>query len=88
MNHSAQAVLFFVEIDFVTGSRTGERSSSKPRGGLGSDELALQNDELFVFRVVGAEKKPLERRPVRLPSWPKWSVTTAPPEPDEVIFPD
>ena len=41
MNHIAQAVVFFVEFDFVTGSRTGERSSSKPRGGLGSDELAL-----------------------------------------------
>ena len=38
-------------------------------------------------RRSSAERKMLEGRLVRLPSLPKWSVTIAPPEPDEIILP-
>ena len=38
-------------------------------------------------RRSSAERKMLERRLVRLPSLPKWSVTIAPPEPGEIILP-
>ena len=38
-------------------------------------------------RRSSAEKKLLEGRLMRQPSLPKWSVTIAPPKPDEIILP-
>jgi hypothetical protein len=39
-------------------------------------------------RRTSAETKLLEGRLMRQPNLPKWSVTIAPPEPDEIILPD